>query len=347
MPELNILKNNHIMLAPYEKHDALLPPTAIPAPSLPHSAGVVPLKWGPWGALTGKTQDDVLHDGGTTVLRGSDIGPLIPHICWAPPLHYLLPIIILTSGSKSHFCSPRDHAGGEPKAVALLKVVNLNLNCCGATWPPLPLGFVLAFWSTRTTDVSWAELGKGFLHMVFDLLLQFAINRLLGLKGVSNFSNRILNATLGRLALRSSLLARVMNIGGGRSAASTISTALDDGIMKVIPAAAQPGRLASVSYELANSIGHGLIGQAPAVLTSLVVGTPLGYGQPTVFEDTPVGMGSTAVGNYLNPAQVEQHPSSAPASSGAADGGPSDAGAPGGGAPSSDAPDGGGPDVNY
>jgi hypothetical protein len=60
------------------------------------------------------------------MLRGTDIGPLIPHI-GCPSL--LTPLDILLSSSASYFGPSSYMVAGAPVAAALIINVNLNLNC--------------------------------------------------------------------------------------------------------------------------------------------------------------------------------------------------------------------------
>jgi hypothetical protein len=115
------------------------------------------------------------HGFSFTMLRGTDIGPMIPHI--GPP-STTLPIEIMLSGSKSHF-GPTAHVIGDqyggsgPIGAALLVTVNPNLNC--GVPVPTPTGFVLAL-TTHVTGMTLGDLYSGFAMMVWDFSIQSLLN---------------------------------------------------------------------------------------------------------------------------------------------------------------------------
>lgn len=103
-----------------------------------------------------------------TMLRGTDIGPLIPHI-GMPSL--LTPLDILFSSSASYFGPSTYMAAGMPVAAALIINVNLNLNC---NWiAPLPTGLVLCF-TTHYTGMSPFDVLFGFVSMGVAIVLDVA-----------------------------------------------------------------------------------------------------------------------------------------------------------------------------
>lgn len=200
--DVNVLKHWHPMVG-YDLQMALMPPLATPTPKTPHYV-VACLKLGPWGVLTGKSRTDVRTASyGETMIRGTDIGPFIPHI--STP-HYLLPIHFLVSASKSEFGASSVRTPDGPVAVACLGIYNMNLNCWGPTWPPMPLGIVLAF-TTHITGFTLGDLIAGVSMMVFDSMIQFAINRLFASSKVSNMFLRFpfLRGTLFRIYLTSDI----------------------------------------------------------------------------------------------------------------------------------------------
>ena len=109
---------------------------------------------------------------GFTIMRGSDIGPMIPH-AGAP--NCLLPLILLASGSKSEFGSTQYLVKGKPAAVALLLYVNPNLNCGDPA--PAPLDGVIAI-TGHVVGMTWGDVLAGFFAMGLDCLLQYALNKL-------------------------------------------------------------------------------------------------------------------------------------------------------------------------
>jgi hypothetical protein len=196
----NVLKHYHVMVAiPYmELHQGIFPPVPAPVPTVPHLAGAA-LCLGPWGALTGKPNPtEHSASGGKVMSQGTDIGPLIPHYNLTPPAppNSLLPIMLLTSGSKSHFGAHKTQAPKGPVAFAVAVKINFNLNCAGPIAPPLPSGVVVTF-NTHTTGATIGDIVAGALHLVIDLAIQFGLNRLFAWSKVSNFFEDIAQRALG------------------------------------------------------------------------------------------------------------------------------------------------------
>lgn len=106
-----------------------------------------------------------------TMIKGTDIGPLIPHI--GPP-SVTMPVEMVFSASKSHFGSSRFKSDEGPPAVSLGFLVNPNLNC--GTPIPTPTGFVLAA-ATHRVDMSWGDIFSGVLNMVVDFVIQSLLNK--------------------------------------------------------------------------------------------------------------------------------------------------------------------------
>jgi len=170
-----VLKHFHPMLG-VDLHDTIPPPGPAVVPNIPHYV-VAAMQLGPWGAVTGKSRTDVLTASyGKTMIRGTDIGFLIPHI--SSP-HYLLPVIIIGSASKSEFGASSVITADGPVAVAILLFVGVNLNCCGKSCPPLPLGRVLAF-TTHMTGFTLGDFFAGLITMVVDGAVQYGLNQIFG-----------------------------------------------------------------------------------------------------------------------------------------------------------------------
>ena len=106
-----------------------------------------------------------------TMIKGTDIGPLIPHI--GPP-SVLLPVEMLFSASKSHFGSSRYKTEEGVVAVSLGFAINPNLNC--GTPVPTPTGFVLAP-ATHRVDMTWGDVFSGFMTMAVDFVVQKYLNK--------------------------------------------------------------------------------------------------------------------------------------------------------------------------
>jgi hypothetical protein len=129
----SVMINCHMMFG-VDFHNGLMP--AAPAP-VPIEMGMnivtpTPLCLGPWGALTGKPSPTVMATpGGIVMQQGTDIGPLIIHV--PIPFNLLLPLVIAGSASKCYFGASTVQSGGPkgtgPVAVAVMKVLNINLNC--------------------------------------------------------------------------------------------------------------------------------------------------------------------------------------------------------------------------
>lgn len=177
-----VLITVHPMIG-YDFHDTIPPPGPVMVPNIPHWCGAT-LRW---IVPTHKKADTVETMGFTVMQQGTDIGNLIPHVS-AP--HYLLPLVIAFSGSKSHFGVASVQAKGQPIAVALAVVLNPNLNCAGATRPPMPTGCVIA----PNTVLSAMTLGDalgGLFAMVVDAAIQFGLNKLFSSNTASRFFNRL------------------------------------------------------------------------------------------------------------------------------------------------------------
>ncbi len=172
-----VLKHWHPMVG-IDFHTCVTPPAGVPTlPMTPYKTGMVL-----WGATFGMVTQSYFRDHpssgwGTTMSRGTDIGPLIPHI--GPP-SLTLPIEIIFSSSKSHFgvasYSGVDNKGAQNCiAVALIVHVNLNLNC-GIAWPT-PTGMVIAL-NTHYVGMTLGDFIVGVLSMAVDAVLQRAMSAL-------------------------------------------------------------------------------------------------------------------------------------------------------------------------
>ncbi|CAN98315.1 hypothetical protein predicted by Glimmer/Critica [Sorangium cellulosum So ce56] len=298
--QFNVLKHYHPMIAIpwFEMHQAVFPPVMAPVPKVPHVAAAV-LCWGPWGALTGKRNDnEVSASGGMMMSQGTDIGPLIPHYNLTPPAppNSLLVVIIPTSGSKSHFGAHGHVAPEGPVAFACAKVLNFNLNCAGPASPPLPSGVVPAF-NTHTVGVTVGDLVAGALHMFVDAAIQFGLNRLFSWSRISNLFEHVAQRALGP-GLRA--------LGYG-----SVQALIQYGI----PGLGRLGRYVG-------SAAEEFLFNLPGSLVAVGIGSPLGYSPGW----SPVGgwfggkvdaghsAVQQAVDNYFNSPAVEQHPSQGPAS---------------------------------
>ena len=290
----NVLKHYHPMLSIpcMELHQAVLPPSVVPVPKVPHFASAA-LFLGPWGALTGKPNlQEFSSSGGVMMSQGTDIGPLIPHVNVPPiPPNALLPIIILTSGSKSHFGAHSHVAPNGPVAICCGAVINFNLNCAGPAAPPMPAGLVLGL-NTHVVGTSIGDLISGALHMVADALIQTLVNRFFALTPVSDFLEDIAQTALGPIM-------RAMGSGN-------VTSIIADAMERSFP------RLGQVLGQVAEETLFNI----PSVAASLILGTPLGYspgwspigGQDGAMEDIGHDAAQKAVDKYLRTPEVDEYP---------------------------------------
>jgi hypothetical protein len=164
-----VLKNFHPMIG-RDLHIPWPPGSPSPAPSpVPYVTTSIMMGI---GATCNKAEDVLSQYYGLTMLKVTDIGPLIPHI-GAPSV--LLAVEIPMSSSKSYFGCGKYVSKGQPVAVALLGQTNLNLNC--GTPVPTPFGQVIAL-TTHYMDMSLGDILSGVLQMGFDFVLAWALNKL-------------------------------------------------------------------------------------------------------------------------------------------------------------------------
>lgn len=114
-----------------------------------------------------------------TMKRGTDIGPLIPHI---GPLSKLTPIDMLFSSSASYFGPSAYCVEGAPAAAALLMVVNPNLNCNNSG--PLPTGLVLCF-TTHYVGMTIFDVLFGCATMALAVAIEVATSKLSSVAGAA------------------------------------------------------------------------------------------------------------------------------------------------------------------
>jgi hypothetical protein len=222
---------------------------------------------------------------------------LIPHYNVLPPAppNALLPIIILCSGSKSHFGAHAHTLPKGPTAFACAVKVNFNLNCAGPAFPPLPSGLVITF-NTHTTGATIGDLVAGALHLVFDLFLQWGLNRLFSRAGATALGERIAEGALKPLF-------KVTGYGN-------VSTLVGDRLGTWVGMAAEEF-LFALPLTIAAVFGAGSpVGYSPGY-------TPAGGSDHPWNLSTYTDQGHSgvqrAVDNLFNSPSVEQHPSQAPA----------------------------------
>ena len=273
-------------------HDTIPPPGPVVVPKIPHFVSAN-LMIGPWGALTGKARPDVISAAaGITLLRTTDIGPLVPHIS-AP--HYLLPLLILGSASKAEFGATSITTPDGPVAVCVASVVNFNLNCHGTAVPPLPTGVVLGM-TTHFTGFTLGDFLSGLLCMVMDSAVQYVLNRVMG----SDRATRVFNWVQGPII-------RALCPG-----ARSLTTALFARGM--------------------NPTSVALLSNAVPTLAGLLIGGPIGWDIGVIplasGRTTPMGIVTNAATEYLNHPAVHEFAYGTPAPVG--DFGPPAGGTPAG-----------------
>jgi hypothetical protein len=243
--------------------------------------------------ITSKYTTDVFSDSIIPVMcKGTDIGPMIPHI--GVPSTTLM-IEIATSGSKSHFGPSYYHvndqtgAAGNP-AVALLMSVNPNLNC---GYPlPTPFGMVMAL-TTQALGMSWGDIVGGLYQMALDFMLQAILQKLGG--SVGNWIGKGMGA-----------LAREMGIGA---------------LLAIGPLERLLGAEAGAVLERFAQASETVVATAVGQL----IGTPLGttsanFGIPGILDNVNPVLSDYASGdkfgeafdNYLNSPNVEDANQPAP-----------------------------------
>jgi hypothetical protein len=277
-----VLITVHPMLG-VDFHDTIPPPGPVMVPNIPHFCGAT-LRW---VMPTHKKADTVEAIGFCVMQQGTDIGNLIPHVC-AP--HYLLPLVILVSGSKSHFGVATVQVCGSPIAVALAVIYNFNLNCAGATRPPLPTGLVIAP-NTVIASMTLGDFLGGLFAMIIDGAIQFGLNKLFASGAATRFFTRLQGPLIRALVPNAPRF-----------------------ITPVTAFLAQSSRILSNPY-VANTLGN-----LVPTLVGVGLGSPLGYAPGFA----PIGNAATgisdwgrsqgeALGNAITGGpQTEQFPSSTP-----------------------------------
>lgn len=252
--------------------------------------------------VTAQIADDHLSDHwGLTMLKVTDIGPLIGHV--GPP-SILLAIEIPLSYSKSYFGSSRYVSKSKPIAVALAGQVNPNLNC--GVPVPTPTGAVIAL-TTHQVEMTWGDIISGALQMGVDFVIMWALNKVMGRvnsKAFNYLQQKIFNRILGPLEQR--FVAEAMEKGwhvGVRKAAAGVEAAI-----KAAPILAAKEKM--INWALTGALTVvGLFVTAPGGVDAATAGT---YGEYS--EDHPsIGvqkgdkrMGPGGVAGGLGATQVDR-----------------------------------------
>ena len=184
----NVLISLHWMMG-VDAHKEVAPPPTPPAPFYPHFT-TASLRWILRPALAESVQCHNL----STMQRGTDIQSGIPHVPIPPgPYGLLSPLYTTFSGSKSHFGVASVLVENKAIAVAVVFIINVNLNCGDI---PTPTGFVIAP-NTVTAQMTFADWLGGVLSMAFDCLVQAALSRIMGGFGVNTWTEGIISVLIG------------------------------------------------------------------------------------------------------------------------------------------------------
>ena len=198
------------------------------------------------------------------------------------PPNCLLPVILLSSASKSNFGSSKHLIKNKPVAVALLILVNPNLNCGDPV--PAPLDGVIAI-TAHFVGMTWGDFFAGIFEMVLDIGLAWAIGKLCG--KLDRISQRIYEKFLvGPLG---SML--------GRMGFGPISSWL-------------------LRHDFQEMMFKGFGAKLTKILGSDAIGSPLGYSFPingfgiadSLFGENGAAQGSyDAVHDYVDSPSVDTH----------------------------------------
>ena len=200
-------------------HDEVCPPPVPPVPMEPHGVTAL-MDWILEPTLAESTRN--MPGLARVMKRGTDIQNFIPHIPLGPGI-LLAPLIIATSGSKTHFGPARVKANGDPIAAAVLVIAGVNLNCSDPC--PVPFNLVLAP-NTVMTTMSIGDVIGSIFALLTDLACQALIQKGLGKFGSKNplLKEQYAKGILGALAqiVLGSPLGFSLNTGASGSGISGI-----------------------------------------------------------------------------------------------------------------------------
>lgn len=154
-----------------DPHDAILPPSPFPVPLVPHAAGGRLDFWGQH-----QFTKDVFADGQRMALRRHTAGK-IPHWNIIPPWppNVLLPIIIWFAESKCNFAAAKVLACKKPVAMALFRIVGINLACADPCSMPTSRVFT---GGTVLVGFTWSDVATGVAYSAADMVLSGLANML-------------------------------------------------------------------------------------------------------------------------------------------------------------------------
>lgn len=203
-----------------------------PVPMTPHVVAGV-LMWGPWGLLgKGKSEPSVRTFHGDVMLRGTDMGYLIPHIS-IPPTNLLMPVWTGLSSSKSEFSVASVRCADGPVAIAILVFIGVNLDCQGTTIPvDLPTGRIIAV-NTHFAGFTFGDFVAGIVMMGIDIAISAftgwvgsglgkALMKTIGRRLISPIVKRVFGESVEEI-ISPQLVRRIMNTIGGKIVGSAVS----------------------------------------------------------------------------------------------------------------------------
>ncbi len=290
-----VLKNWHPMIG-LDFHICVPPPVGPPIPWTPYVTGMV-LNGTAGFVLTVKYCPTHFSAGwGLTMARGTDIGPMIPHL--GPP-SVPMAIEFLFSASKSHF-GPRSYVEKDNKgdnnhvAAALVENINPNLNC--GTPCPTPTGLVIAM-NTHGVGMTWGDIIAGAAQMAIDAAVQtalFYIGNGIG-SGFGKIAGRFGPQALSRTAARQAARA-----AGNKALGQAAKQLRADQLAKITKWNSGIGRGVSV---LVNIFGGGPMGADAGAVDG-----------PTGFSLVPkiVSSGGDALADYIDGGPPPANKGSAP-----------------------------------
>ncbi|WP_441288556.1 hypothetical protein ACSRUE_42550 [Sorangium sp. KYC3313] len=299
----NVLVHVNPMIG-LDPHTALPPPVGLPIiPIHAHITGAFN-HWAIWGFATAKDSSIVLCDGNKTMQRGTDIGFFVIHVPIPLIPHFLLPIWNTLTGSKSEFGVNAVLVEGAPVAVAVAKIVNLNLNCFGYT-SPLPGVGVVITWTSVQASMTMADFLAGLAAALVDWAIQAIVNRVTS-KAVNPFK-------LGKITVGPLNFGKFVDRLTG-----PLWRRIAPGLVERLPAGTMLGSALHATGW--NRYAAYFAGNIPAAAISILGhGSPLGYsafwtpggglniGDTSYFD--PSGWAHSAVYDYFNSPAVPQYPS--------------------------------------
>lgn len=257
-----VLKGFHPMIG-IDMHQVLIPPAPL-TPPVPHNTVYTLLGT----AATAAYSTTIFTDSfGPTIMKGSDIGPLIPHI---GSFSVLLAIEIPLSASKNHFGSSKYKCDKGTVGVSMLFAINLNLNC--GTPVPTPTGTVIAV-ATHRVDMTMGDVLAGIGNMACDYLMQSALQW-----GGGKIGGAVAGVT-------------------GKLYAEIGAALIENGAPAfILGPMFRLGMSKGIAGRLLGRFGDTVAGAVIGFFT----GGPLGADAGTLGASTPGGAGSTLYGSWYN-----------------------------------------------